>query len=274
MPFRYDYSFDSETLIVRFPSTPHEVIAMHFAHRLCVHREEQQMAQPTRRIHWLTGTCLESKVIRPPDIPDILFVADVTVKNRINEPVLIIEVSLAQTRKDVTKKIRDRFSFCPSLVAAIIVNLDETPRYERPTSRATTAQTVKLQDWYELTAAHTGAGPIEAMGHLWLGKMTCSLEVWLRDDLDLTEAAPIITTHVRDHIRLTFISNPFSVLASYTRTHGRAYCAAGCRPHIAMAPRGPNICRRTSDTGGLSSQLGHIPGGHRRILRGESSRAI
>ncbi|KZP22409.1 hypothetical protein FIBSPDRAFT_931061 [Athelia psychrophila] len=177
---RYDYWFDSQRLIVRFPSATHEATVTHFSNRIGFHMEHQEKSDPVR-FKWLQGTNLTSQIVNHPDGPDIDFVADMTVHNKRNKPVLIIEVSVSQTKDDVTEKIRERMSLCPSLVGAIIVNFEEHPRYCKPEHDPVAPDdTLSEDEWDDLTADTLGSGPIVVRGNRWCGAITCCFDVWLR----------------------------------------------------------------------------------------------
>ncbi|KZP22424.1 hypothetical protein FIBSPDRAFT_482419 [Athelia psychrophila] len=104
-----------------------------------------------------------------------------TVHNMRNKPVLIIEVSVSQTKDDITEKIRERMSLCPSLVGAIIVNFEEHPRYRKPEQDPVVPNdTLSEDEWDDLTADTFGSGPIVVRGNRWCGAITCCFDVWLR----------------------------------------------------------------------------------------------
>ncbi|KZP07692.1 hypothetical protein FIBSPDRAFT_901836 [Athelia psychrophila] len=177
---RYDYWFDSQRLIVRFPSATHEATVVHFSNRIGFLMEQQETSD-RERFKWLQGANLTSHIVNYPDGPDIDFVADMTVHNKRNKPVLIIEVSVSQTKDDVTKKIKERLSLCPSLVGAIIVNFEERPRYHKPARDPVADDTLSEDTWDNLPAGTLGSGPIVVRGDRWCGAITCCFDVWLRD---------------------------------------------------------------------------------------------
>lgn len=231
MPFRYDYCYGSQRLIVHFPnSATHEVTTTHFVRCLSTHLDTLQTPQG-RRVRYLLSGHLTTKIAAPPGGSDLEFIADVTLKNKGSRTVYIVEVAFAQTKANARKKVEARLKVCPTMVGAIVVNFTETPRWSGPTTVADAPREPKSpEDWEVAIAGAPDVGPIIVNGNRWLEEMMCEVEVWLRDDTKL-----VTTEQVCDPIRHISISNAFCVLASYTCTSSR-HPGPRCRPFNAMAP--------------------------------------
>jgi len=84
---RYDFDADLKTLIIRMPKASHEESAMGFFRTLDGSMKHQEEACG-QALPWSLGTGLESRIGRSKS----RFVADVTIHNDFNKPLLITEV--------------------------------------------------------------------------------------------------------------------------------------------------------------------------------------
>jgi hypothetical protein len=96
------------------------------------------------------------------------------------DPYLVVEVAWSQTMKDVTQKITDYFVL-PSVVAGVVIKIDETPQYKRPAIEdfkevLETSWTAAAQD------QATVCQPIKVEGVTWVHKTTCTLLLYFRSE--------------------------------------------------------------------------------------------
>jgi len=89
---------------------------------------------------------------------------------------LVGEVSASQMRQAVYHKLRIFFND-PSVIAAIIINVDETPSYTSPgeTDNWDSGEFVGWSRWNNI--GRDAWGPIMFAGHRWGGAFSCQIEI-------------------------------------------------------------------------------------------------
>jgi hypothetical protein len=94
---------------------------------------------------------------------------------------LAVEIATSERLAHVRKKITSYLSSC-SVIAGIILNLDETPAYTAPNTPNdwdSRKAFVDFTDW----GSDENWGPRDFAGHCWGGVYTCQIEVhWPRRD--------------------------------------------------------------------------------------------
>jgi hypothetical protein len=102
---------------------------------------------------------------------------DGAISDRKSGILLAVEASASQTIEAVQKKMQS-FFHNPSVIAGIIINLDETPAYASPTKHSnwdSDGSPVTLAEWDEVQSNEWG--PMYFGGHRWGGRFTCQIEV-------------------------------------------------------------------------------------------------
>ncbi|KZP31051.1 hypothetical protein FIBSPDRAFT_70871 [Athelia psychrophila] len=187
---RYGYVFKSQCLILHFPSAAHEVATNYLSDYFGVAMRAQEDSCP-EEFRWIKGAALTTELLDDHGDPDQTFVADMTIQNKRNDPVVLIEVSFSQKRDTAVAKIKGRFSNSPSLVGAILVNFEEDPDYKKPQRTPTAADTISEDEWEGLVTPRQG--PITVKGDTWCGKMTCCVDVWMAGDIEPRAAQQVYT---------------------------------------------------------------------------------
>ena len=177
---RYDFDADLKTLIIRMPKASHEESAMGFFRALDGSMKHQEEACG-QALPWSLGTGLESRIGRSKS----RFVADVTIHNDFNKPLLITEVRHTQARNNALKKIAKRMDGIPTLVGSIIINVDESPAYSPYTTPASPNDHISESQWKEIVKEAPAFGPIHYQDRCWMGSVTCSLDVRLQGEAKL-----------------------------------------------------------------------------------------
>lgn len=181
MQFRYDYWFDAKRLILRFPSRPHELAVDCFSESFTVSVIQLRSLTP-EPIGWHKGTGLDVEILGPPGYDDVKFKPDWALCDNAMNALILIEVSLAQTKSDAEKKILDRISRSPWLVGGIVVNFIEDPKFAGPKHVPVPDDDLNIKtsdDWSAAVASQPELGPIYLKGHRWCGRMTYEIDVYL-----------------------------------------------------------------------------------------------
>ncbi|KZP23697.1 hypothetical protein FIBSPDRAFT_1042841 [Athelia psychrophila] len=186
---RYGYVFQSQCLILHFPSAAHEVATNYLSDHFGVAMRAQEVSC-SEEIRWIKGAALTTELLDDHGNPDQTFVADMTIHNKHNDPVVFIEASFSPKRDAAITKIKGRFSNSPSLVGAILVNFEEDPDYKRP-QRSPTSEDIILEDEWE-GLVNPRQGPITVKGDTWCGKMTCCVNILMAGDIEPRAAQQII----------------------------------------------------------------------------------
>ena len=110
---------------------------------------------------------------------------------------LAVEISNSQSRNEVRRKMKTFFND-PSVIAGIILNIDEIPPYALPD---------KANDWDSAESFVEGSrwddivfdawGPITFAGHCWGGVFSCQIEIhWPSVDGDQTITAVSVANRI------------------------------------------------------------------------------
>jgi hypothetical protein len=159
-------------------SESHEAVVTDLSMPLMDGMRRQQMLENSRsRLPWRLGTNMQSRV---KDGSNSKYVADITIHDRLNRALGIVEVTASQPRDDALAKISDRFANNPRLLGAVVISIEESPAYERPKRRGTVRDAALESLWMEAVQASPRWGPITYRGFRWIGSITCTLDIRLR----------------------------------------------------------------------------------------------
>jgi len=181
------------------PGLPHEEGVWNLATRFEDSMQRQRKACG-RKLPWILGTNLESRLEAGDGSREILskFLSDITIHNKYNAPLAIAEIAHTQTRSEVLKKVARRMATIPSLLGAIVVSIDESPKYSRPSDSASPNDYIDESTWDSVVERAPAFGPINHRGRCWVGSIKCSIDIQLKDEVQL---------RVKRAVRiLTFIS--------------------------------------------------------------------
>ena len=98
---------------------------------------------------------------------------------------LIVEVAFSQKREDAIQKTRLRMTNMDRLVAAIIIDVIETPPYQGPSKPSELHDYISEEDWDAMAQA-SPFGPIRrSVDNLsWIGSIMCTIDVIIKNDPD------------------------------------------------------------------------------------------
>jgi len=178
---RFDFDSDLRTLIIRMASDLHVVVVTSLSKALMDGMERQQMLGNSEDmlLPWRLGTNMQS-MLKNGSMSK--YVADITVHDRFNKALIVVEVAGSQTRNDVLAKISDRFANNPKLLGAVVISIEESPAYESPERKGTARDAALTSLWMEAVRVSPKWGPINYRGFRWIGSITCTLDVRLRGE--------------------------------------------------------------------------------------------
>jgi hypothetical protein len=73
----------------------------------------------------------------------------------------------------------------PSLLGAIVINIDEASIYHSPTYIASLNDYIGESTWDDAVERAPAFGPIKCRDHCWVGPIACSLDVQFREEAEL-----------------------------------------------------------------------------------------
>ena len=170
---------------------------------LATHFEDSMQRQRKacgRKLPWILGTNLESRLEADDGSRAIQskFLSDITIHNKYNAPLVLVEITHGQTRNDAHMKVDQRMATIPSLLGAIVVNIDESPKYSHPTELASPNDYIDESTWDGVVERAPASGPITHRGHCWMGSIKCSIDIRMKGEAEL---------RVKQAVRiLTFVS--------------------------------------------------------------------
>jgi hypothetical protein len=183
---RFDFDADLKTLTIRMPTFTHEE-AVKNASRPFEHSMQLQRVACGRKLPWFLGTNSESCLEASDESRRIesKFIPDITIHHKYGSPLVIGEVDFTQARNNVLRKISERMVRIPSLLGAIVINIDESPVYGTPTRPASPNDYIDESIWDRVVESAPVFGPIEHGGHCWVGSIRCSVDIQFRDEATL-----------------------------------------------------------------------------------------
>jgi hypothetical protein len=125
----------------------------------------------------------------------------------------VVKISTLQMRQAVDCKLKIFFSD-PSIIAAIIVNVDETPSYASPgeTKNWDSGEFMHWSGWNNI--GRDAWGPITFAGHCWGGEFSCQIEIhWSSHIVNTDQSFKVVSStnsiHIIDTNILTFPCSSF-----------------------------------------------------------------
>jgi hypothetical protein len=190
---RYEYDGRLHKLILRCPSIIHDTCTETLGN-IFVAAMASQDARASSLYNWNSSTSLTCQVEEPNSRGRPLrhpFIADFSIYKKPNIPMLIVEVAFTQTREKAMEKIRWRLANIDELVAAIVINLVETPPYRGPTRSSVPKDYISEADW-DAVAQAAPYGPIVFDGLAWIGSIVCSIDVIIKCDPNSLEVRQVV----------------------------------------------------------------------------------
>jgi hypothetical protein len=114
------------------------------------------------------------------------FIPDVTIYNNHAETLVLVEVAHTQSRNNALTKIEERMASNPSLLGAILLNVNESPAYGRPPT-PTPNDYIDTDSWDVAVGSAPVFGPIRCGGRRWVGSITCSVDIRVNTELNNRE---------------------------------------------------------------------------------------
>lgn len=121
--------------------------------------------------------------------PDVLF--KYRQQNRYVSYSAVVEVGMSETYEELIEDVKMWIEGNHDIRTAILIKVEEDPRYLSPTSKLDDDQIVALDFPYYrdlnpsmvvLEDPHDTFGPLQLNGLIWVGKTSVFLEVWKRDE--------------------------------------------------------------------------------------------
>jgi hypothetical protein len=168
-------------LILEYPSDIHEQVNSSVAELFHqgTKNAEEICSGGGDHFAWMTATNKSFRLSNPlrKFIPDFAICHNV---GGSTQPYLLVEVSWSQSFKDVTEKIQTYFEF-NSLVLAIIIDIQEKPRYHHPP--VDELVDISRSEWESLGKKHPEISdvPISLGGLTWVNRTSCTLYIYSRD---------------------------------------------------------------------------------------------
>jgi hypothetical protein len=161
-------------------SPSHDAVVQYFLLLIANAQDAQEKLENTKKLlSWVLGTGLESKCKNGTKSN---YIADITVHNLFNNPLIIFEYTFAQSRKEALAKITTRLADNPKLLGACVISILESPKYKTPDRDSTMDDALFMPLWMEAVEGSPELGPINYRGFCWVGSVTCSLDVRLRGE--------------------------------------------------------------------------------------------
>jgi hypothetical protein len=183
---RFDFDAHLKTLTIRMPGFTHEEGVQEFY--LCLADSMQRQRKACgRKLPWLLGANLESclEVGGGSRAIQSKFIADVTIHNKYNAPLVIVEVDFSQAYNDVLEKVDRRMATIPSLLGAIIININELRAYSSPTNPPSPSDYIDESTWDSVVERAPAFGPIMHQGHCWVESIDCSFDIRFKGEAEL-----------------------------------------------------------------------------------------
>jgi hypothetical protein len=107
-----------------------------------------------------------------------------------SQAILILQVGFPETYSLLLRYIFGRFKLVRGLKAALLAKIEETPNYRIPLLENAALNDPNLAIPASLDLAHSDvhlqdpanpSSPLEILGFTWVGEITASIEVWVRD---------------------------------------------------------------------------------------------
>jgi hypothetical protein len=140
------------------------------------------------KLPWVKGTNLESYLEEGDEDRKInsVFIADITILNLVNHPLIIVEVAYGQSRAKALAKVTERMIKNPTLLGAVVITVDESPVFSKFTDKASRDDHIPDDFWVAASQNDdTPYGPIEYNGRTWIGSITCSFDISIKGEADL-----------------------------------------------------------------------------------------
>jgi len=172
---RYDYDLTQHYLLITMASAPHE----------CGVRAIRRLYEPRMEILtakyggvWNYDTNLRFHLFDDAGLPmPLTFTPDGGISGVTTDLNLAVEIARSERLTHVRKKIATYLS-SRSVIAGILLNLDETPAYAAPNTQDdwdSRSAFVGFKDWSGVEVESWG--PRDFAGHRWGGVYTCQIEV-------------------------------------------------------------------------------------------------
>lgn len=150
------------------------------------------------------------------------YVPDFGIFQPLGTLLLPVEVAFTQPYEDCQRKMR-RYMEMPEVVGGIIVKLVEDPPYRSPPdSSRTRGQGITTHQWSAMFSNHP-LGPHAHDGHVWCGRVHCSIEVWNKRDDGETDIMVSRNVHLPpDSYAQTACKGPHAIPDNITPDHPQA----------------------------------------------------
>ena len=159
-------------------SPTHDAVVQYFLLVIANAQDAQEKQENTKKLwSWVLGTGLESQ---RKNGTKSKYIADITVHNLFNNPLIFFEFAYGQSRKDALAKTTTRLADNPKLLGACVISILESPKYETPDRNSTKDDALFMPSWIEVVEGSPELGPINYRGFCWLGSITCYLDVCLK----------------------------------------------------------------------------------------------
>jgi hypothetical protein len=130
-----------------------------------------------------------------------IYVCDITIYNKYQEPVFSFEFAFSQSHADAVSKIQKMLMCNPTVLAAVVISLDEDPKYGSPKRARLKGDLVDRGLWDKVVCWAPTFRLIHFGDHCWMGSVTLSFDIGLQNEVrlrieNLVQAAASVDHHL------------------------------------------------------------------------------
>jgi hypothetical protein len=105
--------------------------------------------------------------------------------NEYGDTLAVFEIARSQSRSAAVAKVQKILARNPSTLVAVVISLDEYPRYESPSRDSSKDDLVNRRLWSDAVKRAPAFGPININGHCWMGQTTASFDIQFKNEAGL-----------------------------------------------------------------------------------------
>jgi hypothetical protein len=183
--FRFDFNTELQTLHIYMSSSSHNTGVNRIYHAFIDAMKAQE--KECGELDWEISTTFRSRIqdvdgsIRSKTI----YVCDITIHNKYQEPVFSFEFAFSQSRDDAVSKIQKMLTRNPTVLAGVVISLDEDPKYGSPKRARSKGDLVDRGLWDQAVDRAPAFGPIHFGDHCWMGSVTSSFDIGFQNEVGL-----------------------------------------------------------------------------------------
>jgi hypothetical protein len=186
--FRFDFDADLQTLVIYTSLGSHEAAVDKIY--ITIHNAmKSQKEMCGDELDWILtrnlSTRLEDNEFDRSFVSQSSFVSDITIVNEYGDTLAVFEIAGSQSRSAAVAKVQKILARNPSTLVAVVISLDEYPRYEPPSRDSSKDDLVNRCLWSDAVKRAPAFGPININGHCWMGPITASFDIQFKNEAGL-----------------------------------------------------------------------------------------